>query len=193
MYNNGDANLLHYIFKWEPTKATEKYYPAVGRNGGEKVTEYQGNEDDDRREDGSSSISHRHFCQNKRKNSLLYRLSRGRHRLPTHYILSYFLCKCYSCTSLKPPTSHKCPLEITVTRMPRLSTSWRWERASTTVTPSPLSHQPYLLILCRTTKLASESLCILSPQHPHFIFLWRSGHRISAHRFSLVTKVRLRK
>ena len=30
MYNIGDVNLLQYIFKWEPTKTTTKYYPAVG-------------------------------------------------------------------------------------------------------------------------------------------------------------------
>ena len=29
MYNNGDSNLLQYIFEWEPTKTTTKYYPDV--------------------------------------------------------------------------------------------------------------------------------------------------------------------
>ena len=29
MYNNVDANLLQYIFEWDPTKTTTKYYPAV--------------------------------------------------------------------------------------------------------------------------------------------------------------------
>ena len=30
MYDNGDTDLLQYIFEWEPTKTTKKAYPDVG-------------------------------------------------------------------------------------------------------------------------------------------------------------------
>ena len=40
IYNDGNANSLQYIFEWDPTKKTTKYYPDVGISG-QKIDDAQ--------------------------------------------------------------------------------------------------------------------------------------------------------
>ena len=41
MYNDGDANLLQYIFELDPTKTTKTYYPDVGSLKAEDIYKAQ--------------------------------------------------------------------------------------------------------------------------------------------------------